>query len=312
MRRKCDIIPCEIYERGDTVTLKEVARAKINLYLDVVGRRPDGYHDLVSVMQSISLADTLTLERLGEEIVLCTAADLPCDEHNLAFRAAKAFFAALGQAFGVRITLEKRIPIQAGLGGGSADAAAVLRGLNRLAGAPFDTERLCEIAAGIGADVPFCVVGGTRLCRGVGERMEPVKNIRDPFVVVAMAGEGVSTPWAFAELDERFGDFAACATASVEQVPKLLQALAGADGQLSEELLFNRFEGVIEPQRPMISHIKSTMSDCGAYCARMSGSGPAVFGLFENELAACNAQKALCTMGARAFVCRFENEKAGE
>ncbi len=294
------------------MTVKELARAKLNLYLDVVARRPDGYHDLVSVMQSISLADTLTLERVGEGIVLFTTADLPTDGRNLAYRAAQAFFVALGHSFGVRITLEKNIPMQAGLGGGSADAAAVLRGLNTLAGVPFDTARLCEIAAGLGADVPFCVVGGTKLCRGVGERMEAVQNAHNPFVVVAIAGEGVSTPWAFAQLDARWGDFAECTAASASALPLLVRALSNGEEPMDKALLFNRFESVIEPQRPMVSHIKRTLVDCGALCARMSGSGPSVFGLFESEQGARNAQKALCAIGAKAFLCRFENQKAGE
>ena len=288
------------------MTVTEQAFAKINLYLDVVARRPDGYHDLVSVMQSVDLFDTLMLERTGEEIVLENDAGLPCDRRNLVYRAAEAFFAALGQQFGVRITLQKRIPMQAGLGGGSADAAATLRGLNRLAGAPFDTEQLCKIAAGVGADVPFCVVGGTRLCCGVGERMECVQNAHDPTVLVAMAGEGVSTPWAFAELDGRFGDFSACAAQADAQLPQILHSLASEKASLGGELLCNRFECVIEPQRPMIAEVKRVMHDHGATCARMSGSGPSVFGLFADEQAAEAAQEALLAMGAKAYLCRFE------
>ena len=160
-----------------------------------------------------------------EEIVLENDAGLPCDRRNLVYRAAEAFFAALGQQFGVRITLQKRIPMQAGLGGGSADAAATLRALNELDGSPFSTEELASIGARVGADVPFCVVGGTQLCQGIGERMEGIESNLSAFLAVVMADEGISTPQAFRALDEKYGDFSALAAKANERAIDLTVAL---------------------------------------------------------------------------------------
>ncbi len=180
------------------------AYAKINLYLDVVGKRPNGYHDVVTVMQSVSLSDTLTVTKTaGEGIFLDTGGILPADGSNLIVRAARAYFAESDAPFGVNILLEKHIPMAAGMGGGSADAAATLKALNMLDGDRFSVEQLAAIGTGIGADVPFCVRGGTCLCEGIGEVMTPIKNNLGAALVVAMGVEGVSSPREFAALDAR-------------------------------------------------------------------------------------------------------------
>ncbi len=282
------------------------AYAKINLYLDVTGRLPNGYHELVTVMQSVSLYDTLTVEPVAEPCVqLDTGGALPADDSNLVCRAAKAYFARSGRPFGVRVSLEKRIPMQAGMGGGSADAAAMLKALNALDGNRFTERELCEIGAGIGADVPFCVVGGTRLCRGIGEIMQPIENRLSGTLVSAIGGEGVSTPAAFAALDRRYGDFGGRAGAPTA----LLEALRTGDIAAAAPRFFNLFEEVIEPQRPFVGQIKAVMRAHGAQAAMMSGSGPSVWGLFARAEDAEGAKEALLAAGARAYVCEMIAEQ---
>lgn len=280
------------------------AFAKVNLYLDVTGKRPDGYHELVTVMQSVSLYDTLRVERTaGEGIVLDTGGLLPADDSNLICRAAKAYFAKSGKPFGVSVKLEKRIPMQAGMGGGSADAAAMLRALNALDGDRFTDVELCEIGALIGADVPFCVMGGTRLCRGIGEMMEPIANNLQGTLVVAIGGEGVSTPAAFRELDRRYGDFA---QENEKNAPvALLNAMADGDLNVAAPCFYNMFEEVIEPIRPVVGEIKGMMTAQGARATMMSGSGPSVWGLFEDSVQAERAKEALVAAGARAYTCEM-------
>lgn len=285
-----------------TVTL--LANAKINLYLEVVGKRPNGYHELRTVMQSISLADTLTVTRTeGEDIFLDTGGVLPGDARNLAVRAARHFFAASKAPFGVHAVLKKRIPMAAGLGGGSADAAAMLRALNALDGDRFTASELAEIGAAVGADVPFCVQGGTCLCEGIGEIMTPVKNSLDLPLVVAIDGEGVSTPTAFGLLDTRHQNFQSLAADS--GLPHLLTALENGDEIATVSALFNRFEEVIEPQRPAVSSLKQTLLQKGAVAAQMSGSGPSVFALFQEEKQAERAVEFLKNCGVRAYLCRM-------
>ena len=284
----------------------EIACAKLNLGLDVIGRRADGYHELISVMQSISLCDHLYAEREAEgTLSLDTGGALPADDSNLIIRAARAYFAASGRSFGVRFRLEKNIPMQAGMGGGSADAAAALRALERLSDAPLGEEKLLKISAQLGADVPFCLLGGTQLCRGIGERMLPIKNRLPRYVVAAMAGEGVSTPAAFAALDAAFGDFALPAAEAAVRFPALQVAIEGGSTPLFSANVYNRFEDVIEPLRPAVAVLKQKLLAQGAYAARMSGSGPSVYGLFTSAEAAENAARVLEAEGIRAFSCEM-------
>lgn len=284
------------------ITVK--ANAKVNLYLTVTGKRENGYHDLVTVMQSVSLHDALTVRRTAQEgLWLDTGGALPADDSNLICRAAKAYFAKSGKPFGVSVKLEKRIPMQAGMGGGSADAAAMLRALNTLDGNRFTEAVLCEIGAGLGADVPFCVMGGTRLCRGIGEVMEPIENHLKGTLVVAIGGEGVSTPAAFAELDCRYGDFV---QKRAENAPvALLNAMAYGDLDAAAPCFYNMFEEVIDPIRPHVGQLKSILRQNGAVAAMMSGSGPSVWGLFEDSAQAERAKEALVAAGARAYTCEM-------
>jgi len=283
------------------MTVVEHAYAKINLYLEVTGKRPDGYHELVTVMQTVSLSDTLTVTRCtGGKITLDAGGVLPVDESNLVIRAARAYFAATGAPFGVEMILEKRIPMAAGMGGGSADAAATLRALNRLDGDRFSAEELAAIGAAVGADVPFCVMGGTRLCRGIGEIMTPLDNRLEGHVVIAVGGEGVSTPKAFCELDRIFHNFEGFSAPLAPQ--NLIDAMKKGDLDAAVPHFFNRFEQVIEGMRPAVGEIKRILCSCGAAVAMMSGSGPSVFGVFSEKEDAKRAVAELKSSGYRAFL----------
>ena len=283
------------------MTLTVCANAKINLFLDVVGKRENGYHDIVSVMQSVSLCDTLTVSQTSGNEIAFSGGGLPNDQTNLIVRAAHAYFALRGKPFGVRIVLDKQIPMAAGLGGGSADAAATFKALNALDGNRFTTEELAALGARIGADVPFCVQGGTCLCQGIGERMTPLASAVHLALVVAIVGEGVSTPVAFGLLDRCYQDYAGYASQVTPTA--LIDAMQRGDSFDTVSALFNRFEEVIEPERPAVSQLKAMLIKQGALGALMSGSGPAVFGVFADDTSAKRAAEQLKSMGVRAYDC---------
>ncbi|MBR2722509.1 MAG: 4-(cytidine 5'-diphospho)-2-C-methyl-D-erythritol kinase [Clostridia bacterium] len=285
----------------------ERANAKINLYLDVVSRRENGYHNLVSLMQTVSLCDLVTLDfhpgsHTSIRLEASGNADMPTDCRNLAWRAAERFLEASGRRGEVFISIEKHIPMAAGLAGGSADAAAVLRGLNALCGSPLSVGELCAIGERLGADVPFCTVGGCALVTGIGECLEEMPSMPALPMVVACMGEGVSTPAAYGKLDALHGFFET-PTPEDPRVDRLCAALR--QGSISEALedFYNRFEEVVPLEQPCVDPIKRTMCGCGAKKAMMSGSGPSVFGVFSTQEDAIRAVDALVSMGATAFVC---------
>lgn len=292
------------------------APAKINLFLDVTGRRPDGYHTIAGVMQTISLCDTVTLEITepvdhasagAESITLtCTSPDIPADGRNLAWRAAEAYFAATSTGCkSLTIHIEKRIPAAAGMAGGSADAAAVLVGLNHLFGNPLTTEALCEVGLKLGADVPFCIRGGAQITEGIGEVLTPIAPMPPCELVVACGGEGVSTPAAYKALDTLYGNFDPVTyTPRSEELSTLLSALRQGDLTALCKSTFNLFEGVVLPERPVARGIKETLLASGAVTAMMSGSGPSVFGVFlRGDGSAQKACDALMAQGIPAWVC---------
>ncbi|MBE6586547.1 MAG: 4-(cytidine 5'-diphospho)-2-C-methyl-D-erythritol kinase [Ruminococcaceae bacterium] len=293
-------------------TLTLAAPAKINLFLDITGRRADGYHTISGIMQAISLCDTvtLTLEPLteGEEprhTLTCTNPDLPTDGKNLALRAAKAFFEATGSGdTHLHIHIEKHIPAAAGLAGGSTNAAAVLKGLNQLLGYPLTQDELCRVGLTLGADVPFCIMGDARITKGVGEILTPCASLPPCHLVVACAGEGVSTPAAYQKLDEMYGYFD-----DTFYIPKSdalasqLEALKNGDLDGVGKNAYNIFESAVLPTHGKASYIKDTLAAAGAVFAMMSGSGPSVFGVFDNENAAHAATKGLAREGIPAWVC---------
>ncbi|MBR3290445.1 MAG: 4-(cytidine 5'-diphospho)-2-C-methyl-D-erythritol kinase [Clostridia bacterium] len=261
------------------------APAKINLTLDILGCRPDGYHELRTVMQTVDLADTVTLKRTEGGGIALSLSDpaLPCDRRNTAYAAAEVFFAALrergGEPFGVWIHVTKTIPQQAGMAGGSADAAAVLRGLNRLAGDPFSRDTLCALGAKIGADVPFCVRGGAALATGIGERLTPVPGLPETLtVVVCKPPVGVSTGAAYNAVD------AALSAVTPSDEAGLLAALQAGDPAAVGARLHNAFEQALSI--PEVTAILARMRAFSPLGCRMTGSGSAVFALFSDEAAA--------------------------
>ncbi len=285
----------------------ERANAKINLYLDVVSRRENGYHDLYTVMQTVSLCDLVTVDFRphGHTSIQLQASGndrMPTDCRNLAWRAAELFLQATDRSGEVVITIEKHIPMAAGLAGGSTDAAAVFRALNRLCGSPLTIEQLCELGARLGADVPFCIVGGCAIAEGIGERLTPHASLPDCTLVVACMGEGVSTPWGYGELDRMYDSFAI--PRSTENGEKLAALLKG--GAVATEIckcFYNIFECVVPSVQPYVDRLKEAMLAHGAVGAMMSGSGPSVFGLFQSPEDAGAACDALKKTGAEAFVC---------
>ncbi len=270
------------------------AYAKINLFLSVGPRRSDGYHDLASIFQRISLCDEIQIAKSGDGGISFTCSDpaLPCDENNLAVRAAKAFFSALGRSFGVKIHLEKRIPSQAGLGGGSADAAAVLSALNELANFPFSQSELAKIGATLGADVPFCIYGGAMTANGIGEILVPCAPLCDVFLVIAKGNAGISTKDAYQALDAR-------GVAECRSYDAMVVALKSCDIDAICASLFNDFETVTDIHLPL----KDALLTHGAKGALMSGSGSAVFGIFADKACAQRCALSLQKEGYFATVC---------
>lgn len=282
----------------------ERAYAKLNISLDIVGKRPDGYHDMVMVMQSVSLCDELCI-RLNDTRELSAVSDLhfiPNDERNLAVRAARQFLDAAGEpGQGVEISMKKRIPVGAGMAGGSADAAAVLRGMNRLYGGRFSTAELETIAAGIGSDVAFCVAGGTALAQGRGELLSRLPDMPECYFVICKPGFSISTPELFRSID----------SAPLRHHPDTAGILDSLDrGELEGicRRLYNVFEDVSDRRIKTVGEIKSRLLDCGAAGAVMTGTGSAVFGIFTDAATAQEAQSAL--LREYRFCCVAEPVKA--
>ncbi len=273
--------------------IRECAPCKANLYLDVVGLRADGYHGIESVMTTLPLCDTVSVCKTGGGVRVRMTSDdelsgdlVSLDESdNLAYRAAKLFFEASGiEGYGSDIAIEKNIPSRAGLGGGSSDAAAALRALNRLFSSPFSTEELCKIALCLGADVPFCVVGGTALCRGVGEEITPIKNaVKFHGVITSERAEKRSTGDAYRAVDR-----AMCSLVRDRSAVRMAKALeAGAFDAMCREAynVFGEACGYPDDARRRLAEL-------GAPFVLMSGAGPAVVALTEtNELAAALTDK---------------------
>lgn len=257
------------------------AYAKINLHLDVTKIRDDGYHNIEGIMQSISLCDIVDVETTDVEkiIIECDKAGVPLDEKNIAYKAAKRFLDKAGKSCGVIIRIKKNIPMAAGLAGGSADGAAVLVGLNELFEGILPDEELYELGASLGADVPFCMACGCCVTEGIGERMTRIESLPSKtLLVIACGGEGVSTPMAYRMLDEKYDYFKDYAPVGYEDLKK---SIIEKNSDFSEKI-FNIFEESISNVRPVVGEVKSIMLNGGARGAMMSGSGPSVFGIFDD------------------------------
>lgn len=259
-------------------TLYEGAFAKVNLTLDVLGKRSDGYHDLQSVMQTISIRDDVEIDvGTGKPWrLLCTREDIPTDETNLAWKAAKVYCDAMKRdPEGLEIRIVKRIPSQAGLGGGSADAAAVLRALNRHFGSPLSILALAELGAQVGSDVPFCVVGGTAMVEGRGERLRKLPDMPDCVFVVCKPDFSVSTPELYQKID----------TVAIPHRPdnQAMESalLAGDLGKIADNL-YNVFDPVVTADNLELNYIKSICNSYGSLGQQMTGSGSAVFAILED------------------------------
>ena len=270
--------------------------AKINLTLDVVGLRADGYHLLESVMQSVDCCDTLTATATDGELTLETVGAPPCPmEKNTAYRAAQVFLCETGVKGGAALTLRKHIPQQAGMGGGSADAAATLIALDKLYDTRLTTEKLCAMGAQVGADVPFCVLGGTAMVTGIGEGLEPLPSLPDCYIVVAQPTDGVSTAAAYAALDSmpitRRPDN--CAVRDALCCGDLGAVCAG---------VFNVFE--VATAIDGVLAIRRQMEQFSPLASQMTGSGSAVFAIFDDDERAKACADALARKHPVAFVCR--------
>ena len=282
-------------------TFYESAPAKLNLTLDVLGKRADGYHEMKMIMTSVSLQDRLTLElEEGEGLSLRTNLGfLPLDERNLAAAAALALARETGAPLGkLTIALKKEVPVCAGMAGGSSDAAAVLRCLNRALDLGLTGGELARIGATVGSDVPYCVLGGTALATGRGEEIAPLPPLPGCWVVLAKPDFPISTPELFARLD----------TQRVRCHPDtagMISALKGGDLPGVARRLFNVFEEVLPPRkRDRVEELKGLLLQQGALGASMSGTGPTVFGLFGDGEKAKLAHQAAKTLCRDAFLCR--------
>ncbi len=292
-------------ERLMNSSVRVFGYAKINLHLDITGRLENGYHAVNTVMQTISLCDEVAITLREDEKIFatCNVSGVPTDEKNLAVRAALLLREAIGASVGAEIRIQKTIPMAAGLAGGSADAAATLVGLNRLLGEVCSEKELCAIGSRLGADVPFCIVGGTRFADGKGDVLHSFPKMPDCAMVVACEGEGVSTPWAYRRLDETFGNFEEAFGYLPKSVEPLKQALTENNLQGIAETMFNIFEAPVLAERPVAAELRSLFLSAGALGAMMSGSGPSVFAIFASEADAENAVDLLQKKGYRGFLC---------
>ena len=257
--------------------ITESAFAKLNLTLDVLDRRPDGYHDLRSIMQTVSVRDDITLELDTHEPwrLECDREGIPTDETNLAWQAAELYLQELDKHVdGLRIHITKRIPAKAGLAGGSADAAAVLRALNRTFDAPLSLPALAELGARLGSDVPFCVLGGTALAEGRGEHITQLPPAPQMTYVICKPELSLETPVLYTQLD-------AIPIGERPNTTAMRAALQKGDLEQIGKQLCNVFEQVAIPAHPELNYIKSILMTYGAYGALMTGSGSAVFGIFD-------------------------------
>ena len=272
--------------------------SKVNLGLDVLRRRDDGYHEVRMIMQTLKLCDELYFEEtLKKEIrIVCNSENLECDENNLIYKAARLIMDEAGIDRGLDIRLKKNIPIAAGMAGGSSDAAATLVALNKMFGIDFDIAKLKEIGVKIGADVPYCIEGGTQLSEGIGEKLTRLKDAPQCFVVVAKPHIGVSTKYVYENLHVE----------TIKTHPNIDAMLKGIDaGDLIEisSHMENILENVTEKKYPVIAMLKSKLKSMGALNSLMSGSGPTVFALFDEKDKADKACEAVLDTGEVAFGC---------
>ncbi len=288
----------------DTIRLK--ARAKINLGLDVVRRREDGYHEVKMVMQMLRLYDQIDIEKTQESgiFVRSNLSFLPTDERNIAYKAAKVMIDQFGLEQGVIIRIEKHIPVAAGMAGGSTDCAAVLYGMNKLFGLRLNQKKLRELGVKLGADVPYCLMRQTALSEGIGEILTPISPLQDCPILIAKPSVSVSTRHVYEhlKLDEQ---------TMHPDIDGIVTALADGDLYGVTDRMANVLETVTVPEHPVIDEIKKQMMASDAVNALMSGSGPTVFGIFDDEekaKKACEDMKA-SGLARQIYLTRPFNQK---
>lgn len=274
------------------------AHAKINLSLDITGKREDGYHLLEMVMQTLDLHDEIEISEIQEGIqVTCDKDYVPVDERNIAYKAAKLLMELKKIEKGVRIDITKKIPVAAGLAGGSTDAAAVLKGMNELFNLGMSVEELMEAGLKLGADVPFCIEGGTCLCEGIGEIITPLKPFEGHIVLLVKPSFGVSTR-------DAYGAFELDKINRHVDTDKLIRAMNEDDLKGMSYFSRNLLENVVLRRYPILKNIKQSMSKSGAVITLMSGSGPTIYGIFTDAQKAESAAKALHKNGNEIILTR--------
>lgn len=278
----------------NTITLN--ANAKINLFLDVTGKRADGYHLLETVMHTVSLHDTVTVRKTDNGItVSCTDSSIPCNEKNIAYKCADAFLKKNGISdCGISIHIEKNIPSQAGMGGGSADGAAVLKAMNMLFGTEMTEDELCSLALPLGADIPFCIKGGCGYCTGIGEIIEPLP-VLSGCILIGKGTQGISTADAFTKIDALEKSYY---DNNIKQIFSDVRSFSNIAPYCRN--VFDEVTALDE-----VSKIKQIMQNNGAVCASMTGSGSAVFGLYDDIIKANETADMLKKIGFFSDVCSF-------
>lgn len=272
------------------------AYAKINPFLEITAKRSDGYHEIDSVMMSVSICDTVTLTRAEEGITITAdVPSVPTDSRNIAYKVAARLIEAVGDTRGVHIDIKKRIPSEAGMGGGSADGAAVLVGLNKMLGEPLTVDELCALGASVGADIPFCIRGGCIRVGGIGEKVVEVLPVPPMHILVAKMREGISTPAAYATLDALYGGFS-------EYSPKLpTELLRTIKNKEKISGFYNIFEQALDTLAPSTKILKGRLSELSRG-ALLCGSGTAIFAVFDNEQDAIKAKLSLQRDTSLSFV----------
>lgn len=267
-------------------TLERLSPCKVNLVLNILGRRPDGFHDLETVMLPVPLTDLIRFERVGSGVQLtCNHAELPVDRGNLVFRAAEQFLMAAGSAEGVAIHLEKRLPLAAGLGGGSANAAVTLLALNELFGCPLDAVKLDSIAAGLGSDVPFFLQDGPALATGRGEKVEPLARfeaLRGCGLILVHPGFGVPTAWAYKTL----AGYPDAVNGRPGRAAEWVATVRSGDRTAACRSLYNALEAPVLPKYPLLQIFQDFFRSEGALGVLMSGSGSSTFAITKDGAAA--------------------------
>lgn len=265
----------------------EKSRAKINLSLDVLGVLENGYHEVEMIMQQIDLWDEVRIEKIQSGIVITSNIPyLPTDQNNIAYKAAQKMIERFDISSGVAIHLEKKVPVAAGLAGGSANAAAVIRGMNRLFDLNMPMDDMMALGLTLGADVPFCIQGGCAVARGIGEALTPVKSLDHVWILLSKPNIGVSTK----EIYKRYDSFE---ISRHPDTPKLIQAIETGDLHTLTHQMYNVLEEVTTTLYPVILDVKRKIQQYGALGTMMSGSGPTVFGIFTSFEKAQKAEKHL-------------------